>query len=498
MTFAPGIELESIESSTFRDSGLTSVVIPASVLRIGNNGFAGIESLSSVTFANNSLLETIGEYAFEYTILTSVAIPKNVYSIASNAFNRTRLSSINVVEPNQFFTSEDGVLFDDEKVTLLKYPEFKANTYYSVPASVQTIGRQAFKRSSFLTSVSIPASVSEIEYSAFEQATALSNVSFAVNSGLTQINDWVFSELASLKTMTLPSSISRIHIFSFYGSALERMTFLGNQFQFLTYSDEDLSRFEGVREDLELCIDPTKAWDEAITDRFGCGHKLSFVTNGGSPVSMELFKFLAAESDEPEIGDASSQVSRAQIPEPLEPIRAGYSFSGWSTTEGGSSEVFPLHLSGPPRDVVFYAKWTAIPGYADESVNVPQNNAQPSPPQNIPQPSPPQVLPTILPVPMANFTVLFASGSKSLVSKYQMDLKALVEKTGFGAKYTVNASASMVRGVPRSYISSLAKARASKIKSHLLKLGVRSSDISIKLTVNKAGQRPVTKITVKK
>jgi hypothetical protein len=73
----------------------------------------------------------------------------------------------------------------------------------------------------------------------------------------------------------------------------------------------------------------------------------------------------------------------------------------------------------------------------------------------------------------------------------------MVEKSGLQAKYTVNASASMVRGLPRSYVSRLASARAAKIRLYLIKLGVNPANITTKLMINKIGQTPTTKITVK-
>lgn len=131
------------------------------------------------------------------------------------------------------------------------------------------------------------------------------------------------------------------------------------------------------------------------------------------------------------------------------------------------------------------------------SANTQQSNSQPSPSQTMPQPSPPQGLPTVNAVQAASFSVIFSSGSKDLVTRYQKDLKVMVEKSGLQAKYTVNASASMVRGLPRSYVSRLASARAAKIRLYLIKLGVSPANITTKLMINKIGQTPTTKITVK-
>lgn len=139
-----------------------------------------------------------------------------------------------------------------------------------------------------------------------------------------------------------------------------------------------------------------------------------------------------------------------------------------------------------------------FPVASSAPVLAPQNNSQPSPPQVGTQPSPPPVLPALPLTPIANYTVIFSSGSNNLAIKYQTDLKRLVENSGFEAKYTVTASASMVRGVTRSSVLNLAKLRAARVKAHLMRQGVKSTNIAVKHVVNIVGHTLATKITVKK
>lgn len=48
------------------------------------------------------------------------------------------------------------------------------------------------------------------------------------------------------------------------------------------------------------------------------------------------------------------------ISEPVTPIRSGYTFIGWSATDGGIVVIFP-YSPDSPRDITLYAKWKKNP-----------------------------------------------------------------------------------------------------------------------------------------
>lgn len=78
-----GIEQEAFSSSYLKDS-IENIIIPNSVLRIGNNAFAGLTEIKSLTLPEN--LKFIGENAFIYCNLKEIFIPKNVIYVGKNAF----------------------------------------------------------------------------------------------------------------------------------------------------------------------------------------------------------------------------------------------------------------------------------------------------------------------------------------------------------------------------------------------------------------------------
>ncbi len=146
--------------------------IPNSVTKIGYNAFYGCYGLTSVTIPNR--VTTIGESAFSgCNGLTRVSIPNRVTTIGDNVFaDCENLKSINVSKDNSHYCSENGVLFDITKKTLIQCPGGITGKY-AIPTSVTTIGAWSFSGCRGLSSVTIPNSVTTIEDYVFSGCTGL-------------------------------------------------------------------------------------------------------------------------------------------------------------------------------------------------------------------------------------------------------------------------------------------------------------------------------------
>ena len=205
-------------------SGLTTIEIPANVTSIGNSAFNNCPALTTVTFAAGSLLTTIGNSAFySCSNLSSINIPDHVTSIGGSAFQNTKFSSIdipasvtniethafyacsyleaiNVNADNTVYASEDGVLFNKAKTTLIKYPQAKSGSSYSIPATVTSIEIAAFMDCTNLTTVTIPASVTNIDNNVFFGCSNLATVNFNSNPN---IGSNVFYGIANGATVSM-------------------------------------------------------------------------------------------------------------------------------------------------------------------------------------------------------------------------------------------------------------------------------------------------------
>mgnify|MGYP004458705875 CR=1 FL=1 len=73
--------------------------------------------------------------------LKSITLGKSIEKIDYYLGNLNNLQEINVNEENQHYSSEDGVLFDKNKETLLQYPNNKEGESYTIPISVKKIGK---------------------------------------------------------------------------------------------------------------------------------------------------------------------------------------------------------------------------------------------------------------------------------------------------------------------------------------------------------------------
>ena len=192
-------------------SSLTSLTIPNSVTSIGDEAFLDCTSLANVTIPNS--VTSIGDGAFEdCASLTNVTIGSGVTSMGESPFEYCgNLAAINVDRGNAFYTSLDGVLFDQSQTTLIEYPAGKLATSYKIPKGVLTIGDSAFFRSG-LTNVTIPNSVTSIGDGAFEDCASLTNVT--IGSGVTTIGDKAFAN-CPLTTAIIPNSVTSIGDYAF-------------------------------------------------------------------------------------------------------------------------------------------------------------------------------------------------------------------------------------------------------------------------------------------
>ncbi len=221
--------LVKISESAFRNCDeLTSVIIPNSVTEIGTGAFYDCSGMISVILGKS--VRRVGRLAFYNCIsLWKIAYPStinnNPFSGSSYAYNPDET----IIEDGFIYGSNkspiifapinlEGEYVIPEFVTTIGYEAFKGCsglTSVELPSSVTIIEAYAFSGCSGLTSVEIPSSVTEIDYSAFEDCSGLTSVK--IPSSVTEIDYSTFRWCSGLTSVEIPSSVTEIGAKAFEG-----------------------------------------------------------------------------------------------------------------------------------------------------------------------------------------------------------------------------------------------------------------------------------------
>lgn len=184
------------------------------------------------------------EIFYESVTVRSVQVPDSVLTIENGAFVLpSSLETILVDGSNPNYSSEDGMLFNKLKTTLIRCPDRKSGSY-SIPETVTTVGQFAFQYCTLLTGVTIPDSVTVIGGEAFYACTLLKTItipssvtslgsgafnssgleSIIIPNGISRLETRTFQNCGSLSSVTLPSSVTTISSYVFYGcTSLEQL-----------------------------------------------------------------------------------------------------------------------------------------------------------------------------------------------------------------------------------------------------------------------------------
>ena len=180
-----------------------SYKVPASVRTIGEDAFWS-SSLSSVTLPKK--LTTIEWGAFENAeSIKKITIPAFVTFIGGNAF--APQISVLVAKKNKNYSAAGGVLFDKKKTTLIHCPSTKKGVY-RVPASVTTIGDDAFAECDGLTKVAMGRNVKTIGNGAFYACRKLKSA--GIPAGTVHIGEGAFYGCSALTSFSLPASVATL------------------------------------------------------------------------------------------------------------------------------------------------------------------------------------------------------------------------------------------------------------------------------------------------
>jgi hypothetical protein len=220
------------------------IVIPEGVTSIDVNAFGNsdedMQFIKSITIPS-SLTTLDNGFGFAYCY---------------NALWCPNLQNIYVNANNPSFSSVDGILYDKNQTTLIRYPRGR-NKMASIPDTVKSIYKGAFsmcyikdfkfpssinqigtggfaylnevndyngKSKSDLLSIVIPNSVNQIADSAFYGA-GLKNI--VLPQKITSLPDYIFADCQNLSTVTIPKTVKKIGYGAFQGTAAKTATIKG-------------------------------------------------------------------------------------------------------------------------------------------------------------------------------------------------------------------------------------------------------------------------------
>lgn len=226
--------IETIPESCFASCGILELTLPASVKTVDKFAFSSLASLKTLNFGHvgrKSKLEVIEESGFEKLVaLKSIVLPASLKRIGLNAFQMnsgTQFvfesimfeagSKIEILETGAFQRTLNSSQFkyfgpeiamdqlptEPEMILPASLKEIGEKAFTAAKATkisfeegsvLTTIGEQAFSLNSELVSIQLPASLQSIKANAFTNCLKLANVELTtLNSQLVEVDSTAFA-----------------------------------------------------------------------------------------------------------------------------------------------------------------------------------------------------------------------------------------------------------------------------------------------------------------
>ena len=218
-----------IEDGTFTSNKLLSSILVAE----GNATYSSLDgslydkgktklicypsAIANTEFIVPDSVQEIGVYAFKDAAnLTYICLNSGLMVIDDLAFiGMPKLETIGVSEGNECYISEEHVLYDIGKTTVIRFPSSCSALTFETPDTVTQIADAAFEGCSSLTGITLNDRINRIGVGAFSGCSSLTEIT--VPEGCRRICDSAFSKCTSLKSVTLPSEYTSIPSNLFWG-----------------------------------------------------------------------------------------------------------------------------------------------------------------------------------------------------------------------------------------------------------------------------------------
>ena len=208
-----GHPFAGVDSESFRDGDVTSVILGQNVAFIGTRAFYGCESLETIIMGGG--VRDIRDEAFRYCIGLDDVDLDGVRTIGFEAFRDCR-SFVSIIIPDSVTSLGGGAFYICRSVTSLELgdgvdeiPERAFGYCSSLEsmdlAGMKTIGTSAFINCTSLRNMTLDAGTESIGDSAFSGCTYLASVE--LGNSLVSLGGQVFSECRMLTSLTFPDTL---------------------------------------------------------------------------------------------------------------------------------------------------------------------------------------------------------------------------------------------------------------------------------------------------
>lgn len=182
---------------------IKKIVLPKTIRRIGDKAFYWCSALEELEIQS---CESIGKNCFSKTKLKNIHIPHNTSYIDVSAFlDIPTLQNITVDDNNEFFSTENGVLYNKDKSILRFCPQGKTNCI-TININCVSISSYAFYNSS-VKQVNFNNKLEMIFTEAF-RGCAMENMMLPPH--LTYIGDGAFYGAEKITDIFIPSSVTEV------------------------------------------------------------------------------------------------------------------------------------------------------------------------------------------------------------------------------------------------------------------------------------------------
>ncbi len=286
--------VKTIGQEAFADcTSMVNLTIPSGVEVIENGAFSGCKNLTKVIIPEG--VEEIGSGAFaECTALNTVSLPHSLVTLGNGVFaGDTSLSSVGIAKNNEYFSTADGALYNDDKTVLYQVFAGRKGATYAMPNSVEDIKKYAFWGSKNIRQVALSSHLESVGDYSFSNASGLVTISLPFSCRSIGIK--AFEDCRNLTDVLIPISVTRIDPTAFDGCF--DINIIADDGTIAAKYFEDYKKNKELREEYEQSLSENAVNPHKIIDSDSSSTSSSSDSSDGNGVYVRDPRWRASDVD---------------------------------------------------------------------------------------------------------------------------------------------------------------------------------------------------------